>query len=529
LTIDRPLRAGSEPAIVPVRPQPSGTHKRPDPPLIIAGALCALFVVLGTTALTTLPPYYEDESWTFVSMFEAVRGNGCSYAAFGEGQQMLGVFCGLLTPFVAISPLSPEATVRTIAGGAGLCVLLGAFAIARRHAPGQAWIAPAVILSTPSLFAALRYGRIDVFALALTLWALAAAGWNRPALSGVLSGLAVSVHPMFLWVAAPCLVYAVNDARRTALRYLAGAAIGVAPQVVWTVANWNDVRAVVQRFAVSSSLGAHSSAGLVSSVLAEPHRYRAYLDAVPVWSVPFQLIGYGVLPAVAIWFAVRARRAEILVLTAAPILGLALLVQSKNPYYLYGPLAALAVVATYAAARLRPRVTKGIVALVLAGATVATGHYATDAWNNRGMITAQEATAELAEHLPRGAVVIAPNLYAGLIRRRPDLRFFNYHALSLRPGWALPACEELPSRIRTLVAADGRVSSRGPVPSEVYLVGASETILLAYLQQIYVHATIRDAQCMLSPPGGQVRRVPVCGSRSAPCAEIQISRMRIGS
>ncbi len=75
-------------------------------------AAMILFVAPATVALTTYPPYYEDESWIYLAPFEALRGNGFSWAAFHEGTSSAGLFNALAFLFVRISPFAAEATVR---------------------------------------------------------------------------------------------------------------------------------------------------------------------------------------------------------------------------------------------------------------------------------------------------------------------------------------------------------------------------------------------------------------------------------
>jgi hypothetical protein len=501
-----------------------------DAPLVPAGvpfgATLVAFLSLSVAALTRFPPYYEDESWNYVAVFELLRGNGLTWAAFGDGRPLLGVFGALVAPFAAASPLQPEATVRAISIVAALCVLSGAFVLGRRLAPGLAWLPPMAIVSTPYLFSALRYGRNDVFALALAMWSLACAAWSRPAAAGALAGLAASVHPLFVWLAVPGLAWAARSGRPGVARYIGGGLAGILPHLAWIAINWDDVRAIIVRYAVSSSLGGHASSGLLRSVADEPRRYIEYVRAMGAWNIAVQGLVYVALTGAGLWHACKERSWPVVLLVVAPIAGTALLVQTKNPYYVYNVLACVSIVSAFGARHLAPRVRTAACLLVLAAGASSVVQYGRQAWDQRHEPTVDATTAALAARLPRDAVVIAPNLYAGLIASRPDLHFFNYHALSTRPGWGLPACAALPSRIRQLAADDPR--PRPPAIArahEAYFIAQSESLLLSYLQQIYVRSSAEDVRCMLEPAGGSTARMPVCAAAGTRCVEFQLARM----
>ena len=491
-------------------------------------ATIVAFLALSATGLTTFPPYYEDETWNYMAVFEAVRGNGFTWAAFGEGRALLGVYSAVVTPFVAMSPWQPEQTVRMISVGAAVFVLVGAYVLGRRMAAPLAWLPPMVIFSTPILFTVLRYGRSDVVALAFGMWSVAAAAWNRPFFAGVLSGLAVSVHPLFVWLAAPGFAFSAQSESRGAVRYLAGGLLGIAPQLAWMVFNWDDARMILDRYAVSSSLGGHASSGMLSSLLEEPRRYRDYLRGLNAWNEVFQLLVYAGLPVIGVWYALSQRCVGVLSIAVAPILGAGLLVQGKNPYYIHNALAFLSAMVAFGASQLPSRARIGIAIIVLVAGGVSTVQYGKQAWDSRGVLTIGDTTAALAAHLPRDAMVIAPNLYGGLIAVRPDLHFFNYHALSLRP-WGLPACGALPARVRELVAHDARNHPpASEAVSDAYFIAQSESVLLAYLRQIYVRSNEDDVRCILEPTGGDTSHVTVCAAPRA-CLDFQIARMPIPS
>jgi hypothetical protein len=488
----------------------------------------ALFVSVTTAGLTTFPTYYEDESWNYLAAFEGVKGNGFTWAAFGEGHAAFGVFAALVAPFVAASPFGAERTVRLISAGAGIVMLSGIYLCARRVAREWAWIAPALLVATPSIFIALRHGRSDVVAMALGAWALATAAWGWPLLSGVLTGLAASVHPLLMWVALPCAAFAATQQPRGLFRYGAGAALGVVPQGAWTLWHRDEIRTILSRYAVSTSFGNHNAAGVVHSLLEEPRRYLENVTGLNALSRGTQMIMFALLP-VSVFLRRRAQHSvAMLTTTIAPVVAVALLVQTKSAFYVFHTLAFVAIVAAYGLAHLSGKL-RGAAAVVtlIALATAMTG-YVRNLRETASIITANDTTPVLASFLPRDALVVSPNLYAGLVRTRPDLHFFNYHALSTRPGWGLPACDAVAARLRALVEHDPRVvPERRPPPSKAYLIAESDEWLLWYLRQIYVETTDGDVHCLRHGPGSAITTLKVCKPGGAPCTETAVVRLPI--
>jgi hypothetical protein len=485
----------------------------------------AAFIGCTAAGLLTYPPYYEDESWTYLAAFEALRGNGFTWAAFGDGSALAGVFYAIVTPALAILPATaPEAAVRIVTAMWGVAALTGAFIVARRLAPSAAWIAPALMFATPYVFVATRYGRIDVVALALALWSIAAAARDRPLLSGLVFGIAASVHPLLAWAVVPCLWLLGMRDHVTVLRFATGVGVGAAPQVAWMLLNRDDVTAIVGRYAVSSSLGAEASGGIVHSVAAEPRRYVDYLLAQSPLQRMAQLFAYVALPLVGLAAGTNRGRlaAQVCALWMPPVLTLAVLSQNKNPYYLYTVLPFAGIASACAMAQLPRRlaftVTVGVVGIGLLSST----QYVRETLSGAQRPTPADATAVLSDALPRSAVVIAPNYLAGIIRRRPDVDFFNYHALSGRPGWHLPACAQLRTSIAALIDRDSRIQK--PVSATVaYVVAPSEPALAAYLKQIYVNSTVADAHCLLSSSGGPLRHLRACTAAGGACDPLVVA------
>ncbi|MFI5088821.1 MAG: ArnT family glycosyltransferase [Terriglobales bacterium] len=479
-------------------------------------ATLALFAMPAVIALTTYPHYYEDESWLYLAVFERLRGNGFSWAAFHEGSSIFFTFNAIGSALFALSPFSTEATVRGISFLFGTCCLVGIYVLARRIAGANAYIAPVVLTLAP-WFVKIRFGRMDCVALAFAIWALVAATRGFPLLAGVLSGLAGGIHPIFIWVGIVCIVLLAQARRWPDLwHYVIGAVVGILPQLAWIGSHMADFRSIAAHYFVTSSVG-HGWLAWLASLAGEWRRYAS--------------VGAGVPTLVLLPFVIRAilrargrERAVLITLTVAPLLSLAILVQGKNPYYyLVYALPALAVVSAAGVRGLPSRPTKlvCIVALCCSGI-----FHVYKAKKAAALPTVTRSVDLLAARIPPHAAVFSPLVYAGLVVRRPDLQFFTFHSLSRRDGWHLPPCDDIPAKIRSLLAEDPRRTSNmgGEDRDSVFFVlgpGQSEDAFLWYLRLIYVDATPADLRCIV----GSQQPVPiihVCGSDPNKCVNLYL-------
>jgi hypothetical protein len=213
-------------------------------------------------------------------------------------------------------------------------------------------------------------------------------------------------------------------------------------------------------------------------------------------------------------------------LLVPPVLTLAIVTQNKNPYYVFVVLPSLAVLAACSVEAFSPVARRIVVALVLAIVAVSASVFAWRGIEFHGPTTA-DATETLARSLPPDATVLAANVYAGLIQRRPDIQFFNYHALSLRPGWALPACATMPRTIEGLVAGDPRVTSRHDARF-AYAIAPSEPGFTDYLRLIYPKGTPADAACLADGERGSRRQLRVCREDRTPCETLTMTPIALG-
>jgi hypothetical protein len=276
-----------------------------------------------------------------------------------------------------------------------------------------------------------------------------------------------------------------------------------------------DFRSIAAHYFVTSSVS-HGWLAWLASLAGEWRRYVSVAAGIPALVLlPF------VIRAI-----LRARDGERIVLIAlalAPVLSLAFLVQGKNPYYfVVYALPALAVVAAAGVRGLPRHPTRMVCIVALCGCCVFYGYKAKKA---AGLPTVARSVELLAAQIPPHAAVFSPLIYGGLIVRRPDLQFFTFHALSRRDGWHLPACSELPAKIRSLLVDDPRATSRqsGQIPADVFFVlgpVANEDAFLWYLKQIYADATPADLQCIVGSQ--QPDAVPVCGSDPKKCTNLYL-------
>jgi hypothetical protein len=491
-------------------------------PIFLASLI--VFCIPALIALTTYPPYYEDESWNYLSAFEALRGNGFSWAAFHEGHAALGTFNTIALLLTWPTPFTTEATVRIVSLLFSISCLAAVFLLARILNFSKAYVAPVVLNLTPLWYLRVRYGRNDCVALAFALWALVAAARTAPLTAGILSGLAVSVHPVFIWVGPVCLILLLNKRPlRDILRYAAGGVLGIAPQLAWVACDFASFRSISARYSYSSSLN-HGWAGWLLSLNSEWQRYRAYIAGLAPADLAVQAVVLLILPILAVLCFGRKQRPVIVALAAAPLLSLLLLVSAKLPLYLIYALPTLAVVSAAGANRL----PTAAVRVACIAALLWTGIRHVD----EGLRASREPTVAervdlLSARLPAHATVFSPLIYGGLIRRRPDLRFFTYHALSNKPLWGLPPCGRVDHVIQSLINWDPRPVPARFLVNEVYFVTWQDEDFLNYFKSIYTSATAADLGCIVGSAKPLVIRA--CGADTKHCEETKIVPHRLKS
>lgn len=479
--------------------------------LILGAVFAAPFLI----APLTYPPYYEDESWVFVPAFELLRGQGASVGALGFDQHPFPLFYMVVAPLLALSPLGPEMTIRGVALLAGLAALWGCFAVARAVDRRAGTLACAIFLCTPLLFHNLRYGRTDALALAFALWSTASALSRRPCLAGGLAACAICTHPLMVWLIPFGLWLAYRAEKwNGALRFFVPLVIVGALQVGWVTLNRDTAFVYLKQFSITATGYGATSVGsaLIASFLHESDRYSAYLRSLPVWDwvIQFFTVIGGVIAGA--WRSVRERQWALV----AGLLGIAatvsLLVGTKSSFHLIFVLAFACALAGYGVSKLPRNATVGLsVALIL----LASLRYSSEAWATRQNINISKQMEAIDHATPSKAIVFGQLLYAGLAFRRPDIRYFSYHALTPNGQWRFPSCSEMDRRITEIVKSDRRTvngeSGAHTEVSEVYILTPSYDTR-GYLGSIYNDLPEASVACLINGESITLDQRLMCGS-----------------
>ena len=195
-------------------------------------AILGIYLLPAFFVLTTFPIFYDDESWLYLSPIEALRGNGFTWAAFGEGHSANFTFDAFAYALLRVSPFSLEATIRLISTGAGTLSLVAVYLAARRLAPRAALIAPSVLALNELFYWPSRYGRSDSLSLLLSTASIWLSLAERPMLSGIGAGLSASIYPLNGWVACfDGLIALQRRGWKGLIRCGSGLAIGVSWQL----------------------------------------------------------------------------------------------------------------------------------------------------------------------------------------------------------------------------------------------------------------------------------------------------------
>ena len=466
--------------------------------------------------LTTFPVFYDDESWLYLSPIEALRGNGFTWAAFGQGHSSNFTFDAIAYSLLSMSPFSLESTIRLISTGAGALLLVSAYLAARLLAPRAALIAPLLLVLSGQFYWVSRYGRSD----SLSLLLLTASIWlslaERPMLAGVGAGLSTSIYPLNGWVICFDGVIAGHKSGWKGLaRCAVGTAIGVSWQVYGIAAHFTDVAAISRKFAVSASTRSASGvlAGILQSVGNEPTRYTAYVKSM------FQQGDYAsmtalVLLAACLLLAIKSTNWWItLLLVALPLTGIAVLVGLKNPYQFIFCLPPLAIASAIGAEylprpifRALPVCAVGLIVLISWPAAI----------QRMGAPTPERVFSTVARTLPEGAIAFGPVLFAPVMEERPDVRFFTYHALSQGEGWNFPECAAIPPVIRDIVQTDRRRTSRAYIQNRsdlpIYFIWL-DGYQSGYLRLIWPDLSDARADCLMPANRIQTKTISIEGKK----------------
>ena len=474
--------------------------------LLVVCLAALLFALPLFVAPLTVPAYYDDESWTYLPVFESLRGNGFSFAALGANHVLFIVSDALFWPIVRLSVFSAEITVRICGTIIGVALLLGVWQLSKRVSRDTAFLAPALLVMVPLTFTTYRYGRVDAFALALGIWA-AVLAVDRLPISGALAALAICVHPIMIWCLPFCIFMMSRE--RKAARLLAFTAFGtlaLLPQLIWIVAYREELIIFSQKFMASSSVapGRDIMAQVIPLIAGEWTQFSSYVAQLSLVDKVLQSL----LIVAPVLLSVYRKRSLCALLVLPILLCLTFLFRLKNPYYLIFLMPSLVVVAAQGLSLLPRRFAIATALAALAATTVHLATTLTQAESSATIVTFKKA---IEPRLPQRAVVFGPALLGGMIRDRPDLQFFTYHALSDRSSWAYPSCAQLDARFRERIADDPRPTSRGAgaTSDTVFLAGVSPSDIVGYLEQIWPNLSPADINCILHAPGETIQRIPL--------------------
>ncbi len=476
-----------------------------DVPLVCLATL--LFVIPLFIAPLTFPTYYDDESWTYLPVFEALRGNGFSFAALGANHVLFIVSDVLLWPIARLSVFSPEITVRLSGTLVGTALILAVWQLGKRLVRGTAFVAPALLVMVPLAFTTYRYGRIDALALALGVWAAVLAVDRKP-VSGALVSLAVCVHPMMIWCIPFCVFMMSRDRNiRPILMFAAFGILALLPQIIWFIAYRDELLVFAHKFVVSSSIapGRSFATQIVPLVAGEWMQLSDYVGQLSSGDKVLESI----LIAAPMLLSVYRNRLLCTLLVIPVLLCLTFLFRLKNPYYLIFLVPVVVIVAAHGISLLPRRFAVVATVVALTATLIHLMGGLTQAESAAGIVSFKEA---IEPDLPKQAIVFGPAILGGIIRDRPDLQFFTYHALSDRSGWGYPStCAQLDARFRERIADDPRPTSRrtGAASNTVFLAGASPFDIVGYLKLIWPNLSLEEANCILHSPGETIERIPL--------------------
>jgi hypothetical protein len=283
-------------------------------PALTATAGVALLVLVALT--TTEWTDFENEAQP---AFQALR-SGDLHGFFGNSPAYAGSLA-LRAPFALVTNLWDGGTLALFRVVAIPCVaavaVLGVvlWSRGRERAAGRLspWIVLAVCLANPLLIDALQMGHAeDLLGAALCVAAVLAAGARRPALAGVLLGLAVANKPWAVVAVGVVLV----TLRTGHLRALAAAAVAggvvIAPFLLggglgMTTAVAQSSGGIFKPWQIWWFTGEHGYA--LAQTLGPRPGWRIAPDWVARWSHPIVVLAPALLCATA-WWPLRGRRWE---------------------------------------------------------------------------------------------------------------------------------------------------------------------------------------------------------------------------
>jgi Glycosyltransferase family 87 len=283
-------------------------------PILAATAGVVLLVLLALTTAEWTD--FENEAQP---AFQALRG-GNLHGFLGNSPAYAGSLA-LRAPFALMANLWDGGTlalfrlvaIPCVAAVAALGVVLWSRSRGRAGGRLTPWIVLAACLANPLLIDALQMGHAeDLLGAALCLGAVLSAGAGRPALAGVLLGLAVANKPWAVVAVGPVLVTLRAGHVRALASAAVAAAVVLAPFVLGgglatTTAVAHSSGGIFKPWQIWWFTGEHGYA--LAQTLGPRPGWRIAPDWVARWSHPIVVLAPALL-CLAAWRPLRRRRWE---------------------------------------------------------------------------------------------------------------------------------------------------------------------------------------------------------------------------
>jgi hypothetical protein len=258
---------------------------------------------------------FEDGLITITHARNAVEGAGLTHHPFEEVTHGFTSAISVLVPLLGelltfLPKFDGYFVLRLTTLLAFVATILGAWAIAERLSLGR-WPRVVAYGYLALSFNQIYYGMAGMetqIAVAVLLWAVAAALYRQPSAAGVLYGLCVLARPDFVLFVGPALVWWLLHDRRAAVRVAALAGVVVAPWLVFTTLYYgsplpNTIHAKALRYPIPwpDSLSPGAWWDFVASQVGAREGWL-WRTLSPFWEHVF-VIDAPVLQTFATWFA----------------------------------------------------------------------------------------------------------------------------------------------------------------------------------------------------------------------------------
>ena len=257
----------------------------------------------------------------------------------------------------------------------------------------------------------------------------------------------------------------------------------------------------------------------------ERERYASYLESL-LHQRDFASLAALVIVMICFLLSLKSSQRRIAVLLVAmPLASMAVLVGLKNPYEFIFCLPSLAIASAIGADYLPRPVFRAVIACTFGLIVIVLWPPAIP---QLGAPRPGAVFTTVASSLPEGSVVFGPVLFAPIMEKRPDIRFFTYHAFAPGDDWHLPECGAFPRVIRSVVQTDGRPTShkyeQRQAKLSIYFIWL-DGYRLGYLRLIWPDLSDQEADCLMQMSRIDSKVITVRGRRPEQDERIVIGRL----